>query len=290
MKALALLPPPARWVLRVVRWRLRRLCVAARYGPAALRAAPRLLGLAQTKAGSHLLHQVLLGFAAIGPFVDTGMPPLNRDETNRKLPPEGIARRLAMLRPGDIAYGYLPARSPYTEQVTQPGWATVFILRDPRDIVVSHAFYIADMQPNHEWHERFRKVPLETRLTWLIQGHREGNRVLPSIRERCLSYLGWLEQPHVHVVRFEDLRLHPQDAVRGILAFVRSRGMWSLRFPEAEAVARIVTHIRPERSGTFRQGTPGTWQTYFTPTHKRLFKDVAGDLLIQMGYEASYDW
>jgi len=94
----------------------------------------------------------------------------------------------------------------------------------------------------------------------------------------------------VYVVRFEDLRLCPQDAVRGILAFVQSRGTWPLRFPQDEAVARIVAHIRPERSGTFRRGTPGAWQTYFTPAHKRLFKDVAGDLLIQMGYEADHDW
>ncbi len=284
------LPPGLRWRLRVLRWRWRRLWTLLRYGPQVLRQTPRLLGLAQTKAGSHLLHQVLLGFPHIGPFVDMGMPPLNRDETNAKLPPEGIQTRLAMLRPGDVTYGYLPYTAPYPQTVSAGGWATVFIYRDPRDIVVSHAYYIADMQPHHEWHQRFRQVPMATRITWLIQGHREGELVLPSIRERCLSYLGWLSQPGVLAVRFEDLRLRPRDAAARILAYVRSRGAWPLRLPQEAAVDRLVAQIRPHRSGTFRKGQPGAWREHFSPEHKRLFKDVAGDLLIQMGYEDDHDW
>jgi len=35
---------------------------------------------------------------------------------------------------------------------------------------------------------------------------------------------------------------------------------------------------------------PEGWRTSFTPENKALFKEVAGDLLIQLGYEKDNDW
>ncbi len=288
---LRFLPPPMRWWLRLWRWRWRRWRVARRFGAEALEAAPRLFGNAQTKAGSHLLHQVLLGFPQVGPFVDMGMPPVNRDEANRKLSREAMIRRLRMMRPGDVAYGYLPSEPPFLAWLSDEGWATVFIYRDPRDLVVSHAFYITEMQPGHEWHAYFRRLPdMDARLRLLIAGHQEGPMYLPSIRERCESYIRWITQPGVLAVRFEDLRLRPRDTVTRILDFVRTRGNWPLALPHDEAVDRIVAFIRPDRSGTFRRGMPGEWRAFFTPELKGLFKEVAGDILIRMGYEVHHDW
>ncbi len=285
------LPPSFRWQARLLRRRWRRWQAARRFGPRALASAPRLLGVAQTKAGSHLLHQVLLGFPHIGPFVDMGMPPVNRDEANRKLPRERIIARLRMMRPGDITYGYLPSEPPFLEWLSGPGWATVFIYRDPRDLVVSHAFFITEMQPQHEWHTYFRNLPdMETRLRLLITGHQEGDLYLPSIRERCLSYLRWITQPGVLAVRFEDLRLRPHDTAARILDFVQGRGEWPLALPFDQAVERLVASIQPRRSGTFRRGMPGEWREHFTPELKRLFKETAGDILIRMGYEVHHDW
>ncbi len=288
---LHLVPPSLRWWARILRWRWRRLQVTRRFSREGLQSAPRVFGNAQTKAGSHLLHQVLLGFTQVGPFVDMGMPPVNRDETNRKLSREAMIRRLHMLRPGDIAYGYLPSEPPFLEWLSQPGWATVFIYRDPRDLVVSHAYYITDMQPQHEWHAYFRRLPdMTSRLRLLITGHREGDLYLPSIRERCLSYIRWITQPGILAVRFEDLRLRPRDTVARILDFIRSRGPWPLVLPYEQAVEHIVASIRPETSGTFRKGMPGEWREHFTPELKQLFKDEAGDILIRMGYEVHHDW
>ena len=275
-----------------LRWRWRRWQVARRYGRDALQAAPRLFGNAQTKSGSHLLYQVLRGFTALGPFVNPGLPPVNRDEANRKLPPAAIQARLRELRPGDVAYGYLPGREPYLTWLSSPGWATVHIVRDPRDVAVSHAFYIADMQPQHEWHAYFNTVAtdLESRLRIVIAGHREGDRVFEDLRSRYESYLAWLQQPGVLVVRFEDLRLRPRPTLQRILHFVRGRGTWPLVLPEDQALDALQAAIQPRKSGTFRRGQPGAWREHFTPDLKALFKEVTGDLLIRLGYERDHDW
>lgn len=40
----------------------------------------------------------------------------------------------------------------------------------------------------------------------------------------------------------------------------------------------------------FVQKTIGRWKTFFTKEHKQLFKKVAGQLLINMGYEKDFNW
>jgi hypothetical protein len=66
----------------------------------------------------------------------------------------------------------------------------------------------------------------------------------------------------------------------------------SLRLPVSRgmAIQKIIEAIQPSKSSTFRQGKSGGWREHFTAGHKRLFKDVAGELLIRLGYEENNDW
>jgi hypothetical protein len=52
----------------------------------------------------------------------------------------------------------------------------------------------------------------------------------------------------------------------------------------------LKSSVAPHKSGTFRKGQPGSWQEYFTAKNKEIFKQIAGDLLIQMGYEKDLSW
>jgi hypothetical protein len=48
--------------------------------------------------------------------------------------------------------------------------------------------------------------------------------------------------------------------------------------------------IAPHKSHTFRSGKKAGWQREFTAQHRRVFAELAGDLLIELGYEPNYDW
>ena len=96
-----------------MRWRARRINAALRWGMGTLRRAPIVFGNAMPKSGSHLLTQVLHGLPSIGPFVDPGFPPVNRDETNQTLSEEKIFDGIYRMQPGDIRYGYIHAKEPY---------------------------------------------------------------------------------------------------------------------------------------------------------------------------------
>lgn len=277
---------------RALRWRWRRWQVARRWGREALAGAPRLFGNAIPKAGSHLLYQVLQGFAAIGPFVIPGVPPVNRDAANRKRDERGILAQLARTRPGDIRYGYLPYRPAYVSWLTAPGWATVLIVRDPRDVVVSLMHYITERQTEHDFHEAFHTIwtTPKARLQAIIEGARLPHSRLSDPASQYGDYLGWLTHPEVLVVHFEDLILRRRETLERILDFVQQRGTWRLTLPRGQALDALEAAIRPHKSGTFRKGQPGEWRQWFDEDLKRLFKERTGDLLIRLGYERDHDW
>jgi hypothetical protein len=126
--------------LKIMRWKARRSLAAMRWGNQALQSTPTVLGNAMPKSGSHLIIQVLQGLTKIGPFVNPGFPPVNRSQDNSKQPDSFVLSSIERMRPGDIAYGYVHARQPFTSALTRPGRATIFVYRDPRDMIISHVF------------------------------------------------------------------------------------------------------------------------------------------------------
>ena len=43
-------------------------------------------------------------------------------------------------------------------------------------------------------------------------------------------------------------------------------------------------------SPTFREGKIGSWKKYFSPHHKKIFKERMGKELIQLGYADDFEW
>ena len=277
--------------LKVIRWKIRRRQVAWKWGSKDVSGTPAVLGNAMPKSGSHLIIQVLQGLTRVGPFVNPGFPPVNRAEDNRKLVEAAILKNIEQMQAGDIRYGYIHARQPFIEPLTRPGKAMVFVYRDPRDMLVSHVFYATEMHPGHGMHHYYTEVlsSMEERLNAAIQGVDEEGAELSNVKERYLKYLGWLDIPGTLCLRFEDLVLDREASFRRLLSYFEERGM-RLQVSQESAIEALASSIAPHKSGTFRKGKPGSWQESFSPQNKQTFKQIAGDLLIQMGYEKDLDW
>ena len=279
-----------RW-LKLGRWQARRAAAALHWGPGALQALPAVLGNAMPKSGSHLIIQVLQGLTRLGPFVNPGFPPVNRSETNAKLPDAQVLANLQRMRPGDITYGYIRAREPFIAALARPGRATVFVYRDPRDMIVSHVFYATQMHDGHGMHRYYTEVlgTMEERINAAITGVSLAGSELAGVRRKYEDYLGWLDQPEVLCLRFEDLILDRQAALGCFLDYLEGHG-FAPRVSRQEAIQTLQEAIAPRKSGTFRKSKPGNWQEHFTPANKALFKEAAGDLLLRLGYEQANDW
>lgn len=277
-------------LLKQIRWRVRRINTSLRWGPRNLHHTPRVFGNAMPKSGSHLLTQVLHGLTDLGPFVDPGFPPVNRNETNQPLAEEKVFDGIYRMRPGDIRYGYIHAKEPFISLLTQPEQATIFIYRDPRDMLVSHVFYATDLYAGHGMNRYYAQLDsLEARLNAAIEGVSDPKFYLSNVRERYKSYFGWLAQPDVFCLRFEDLILEQDVALARLLGYLEVRG-FDPRVPHEKAIKTLKGGIEPKKSGTFRKGQPGNWREHFTEVNKTRFKEIAGDLLIRLGYEETNDW
>ena len=281
----------ARYELKWLRWRYRRAMTALRWGPQRLAQAPIVFGNAIPKSGSHLISQILHGLALVGPYVLTGFPPINRDEDNQKLSPEKVLNNLLKMRSGDIGYGYIGCEQPFVEALTSPRWATVFVYRDPRDVIVSSAFYIFELNQSHALHRYYKEQlgSIEKCIEAEIRGIGEPGYEYSGVCKRFDKYMGWLDQPAVHSVRFEDLILNREATLNLLLDYLETRG-GSLSIPRPRAITTLQTIVQPAKSGTFRKGQPGGWREHFTDSNKALFKEVAGGILIRLGYEHDDRW
>ncbi|MDD5467441.1 MAG: hypothetical protein PHS96_06520 [Anaerolineales bacterium] len=278
---------------RLVRRGLRRLAQMAHYRRLSLHSVPVLFANSFPKSGTHLLTQVLQAFPQVGPAVDSGLPAIvtYRGDTGEERGVEEILRELRRLSWGDIAYGHLHALPDIVAHLRRDGMATYFILRDPRDVAVSHVHYVTEMEPRHIHHRYYTQElhSFEARLSASIVGRQEAEWHFPDIRSRFEPYLGWLELPEVLTLRFEAF-LQDQAGTTGLVFdHAVQRGFPSYLQRQA-AIRTLLENIRPQRSPTFRSGKAGGWQTQFTPEHKRQFKEVAGDLLIRLGYERDNGW
>ena len=275
--------------LKLIRWQTRRVSAASKWGRAKLESAPIVFGNAMPKSGSHLLTQILEALTDLGPFIDPGFPPVNRSEGNQPLAESEIEKAVRTMRPGDIRYGYLHAREPYLSLLCAPNRATIFIFRDPRDMLVSHVFYATEMYSGHGMHRYYTETltSMEERINAAIEGVIDP--ALSSVRRRYDNYLAWFDHPEILCLRFEDLILDRDAALGNLLDYLALRG-FKTDVPRSLAIKTLKAGITPHKSGTFRKGKPGNWREHFTEANKIQFKKIAGDLLIRLGYEQSNDW
>jgi len=278
---------------RLARRAGRRLAQALRYRQFSFSGVPVLFANSFPKSGTHLLTQILDGFTQIGPAVNSGLPAVVTYDgfSGHQRQVQEILADLQRLLPGDIAYGHVHALPEIIAYIAKARFAFYFILRDPRDVVVSHVHYVTDMETNHIHHHYFKNElsSFDERLSASIQGRPELEIDFPNIRQRFEPFMGWLDQPNILTLRYEDFILERKLTLAQVLDFAIQRG-FPLQMEREIALERLENSIDPQRSPTFRTGKAGGWKVQFTEAHKQLFKDISGDLLIRLGYEKTYDW
>ncbi len=276
--------------LRRARWRIRRTQQELKHGH---EKAPALFANSFPKSGTHLLTQVLSGFTKLGPFVETGLPAVTMFDGPTGAPRLNLEiwSELSQLRPGDIRYGHLHAEPEIMAALCQPGIAPFFILRDPRDVVVSHVFYVTDIESNHAHHEFYTKElhTFEERLLVSILGRPEFEYPFPNIYERMALYLGWLDCPEALTLRYEEFIQDREAALGRVFDHVTGRG-FAYQGSREQAIRLLAGQIDPKKSPTFRSGKVGGWREHFSPIAQETFKQVTRDLLVRLGYEQTEDW
>ncbi len=241
-----------------------------------VRNVPKLICISVPKAGTHLLERAVCKL----PGMHRKLLPTLHDSNIERY--GGLEAVLGAVRGGEIVVGHLSYSEHRDRAVETYGLRSLFMVRDPRDLVVSQAEYILRRR-DHERHELFSQcADLRARIELAIRGDRES--AFPSLAERLEQFAGWLDSGAM-LVRFEDLigprgggdRL-TQIRLLGALCEYLSIGTGT---PQSE---RLAEQIFSSLSPTFAKGRAGRWREVFDSDLLRLFEREAGEQAVRYGY------
>jgi hypothetical protein len=187
------------------------------------------------------------------------------------------------------------------------------IIRDGRDVLVSWTYHVLRMRP----HVLDVVVPAEIRAGFnrLYQRFQDDKDHFTKHPEVLLSeeswvrlvagrWAGWMRadqasieriragdkgaRARLLVIRYEELHADVERARREMYGFL------DLEPAEAAPISgetRTAAGFEKEDPESFwRHGQVGDWKTYATDDSKKWFKDSAGDVLVELGYERDTNW
>ncbi len=187
-----------------------------------------------------------------------------------------------------------------------PDGRLIFIVRDGRAVLLSHRIQAFIDSPQKlsprdlEIRRRFAEAPQDffahRRSLFTERGMRRAARArAPNITATHTWGRKLLGERYL-VLRYEDLLAAPWETMRRVWDFLGAdTALPALpalldaemqRNPDADwqrqKADAIATHIRKEGKGS--------WQELFTPRDVQIFKEEAGQALIEWNYETSLDW
>lgn len=240
---------------------------------------PRILSVSVPKSGTHLVERALCLYPRLYRRV---LPTVKSNNLSRR---HDLDHLLSRVRPGQIVVAHLPFQPHYPAVIAERRVSALFLIRDPRDIVISEAHYVAGTR-SHKGHELFaRQTTFRDMVLLVIRGDEE-HGWLP-LAEKLARYEGWLDSG-AHVMRFEDLigSAGGGDDRRQAASL---RGMFDYLSLDADDafVASVGDRLFSKNSPTFRKGAIGGWREHFDPEIQEAFDSTAGRYLAHYGYAES---
>jgi hypothetical protein len=112
-------------------------------------------------------------------------------------------------------------------------------------------------------------------------------------RDSLLSAKPHMSDPRFHTVRYEQLVTNPRQTIADLMRFLDEP--WDnalLAHSEAASTFRDVTAFpqNPEALQPIGTAAVARWQRDMTEEDKRIFRDIAGELLIEHGYASDHNW
>lgn len=194
-----------------------------------------------------------------------------------------LTKRLRRIRPGQFVTAHFGFNSDFNSTLNELNFKTIFVVRDPRDVVVSELNYAMTLKRHFLRSTLLKSYATEReRLDALI----DGIDIPPyqrALGKRWRQYIEWADAPGVLTVRFEDLvgsRGGGDDAVKRATMDRVARHLGLASSDGVDSERLYATTWTP----TLRKGKIGTWRDVLTTEQVERIRRDAGDVLDRLGY------
>ncbi len=174
------------------------------------------------------------------------------------------------------------------ERLVQRGYKIIFVIRDPRDQLISVLNWIREGE--WPWLAISKYKNFSTQLHEAISGVRTGWRCYNSCFLKYENAIKELPKESVLYVRYENL-VGPNGG--GTLESQASEISAICNFIELDILDEERERMLSQIYGgtiTFRSGQVGSWKEYLLYFYKEMYKFLYQDELIRLGYEVDENW
>jgi|GEM_PF-1739247 len=215
------------------------------------------------KSGTHLVETML---CETGPFYRPLYPTFNP----RLHSVSHLCKAISTLKSGQVLFAHFPFSEELHNVITATSCKLIFVVRDPRDVVISNAHFIPSLH-KHVHYAALAALSFDERLDILIHG--SSDLYVPSVFEKTAPFVDWMNHAD-HVVRFEKLSKNAEksEKLEETKAIFSALGL-------REAVTTLETGTS---STTFRKGVSGDWINVLTAQQQKQFQE--SDIMCKLGY------
>ncbi len=199
---------------------------------------------------------------------------------------EHVTRAIDSLFDGSFLSCHIPWSEALDAYIRDKDFKMVLVLRDPRDVVVSHARYIAETK-SHPFHAMYSQRSKEEQIWTSINGASYRETTLLSIGDRLKSMAGWMDHPNVLMVRFEDLVGPRGGGDAGVQEAAIHRIADFLNVPLGSFHSEEISDNLFGKSKTFRKGQIASWKHVLNDDQVKGIESMQGVELSRFGYATS---
>lgn len=236
------------------------------------------------KSGTHLIESLFFELPFIRHFSGRTILINTHDGSFAK----GM-RRIKSLKKGQFAPAHLQYSDKLYNAIVKQDIKFIQIMRDPRDVIISHLLYIRDIDKTHKSSKYINSLSTDIeQFNAVIDGEFD---VIEPFQDVVNKFLGWIDKPAVLTIKFEDLvgsNGGGSDELQAI-ATQKIINHVGLQLTETE-IKEISNKIFSSKSPTFNTGKINKWKNYFTEKHKQICKEKIQYSLEILGYEKDVSW
>ncbi len=179
--------------------------------------------------------------------------------------------------------------SPENEAILKrEGLRYAVIYRDIRDAATSWYFFVSNVRENHYLRSEVAHLSFEEGINYYI------DHFLASEVRWIRDWRAHRDPAMSYEITYEKLRADTLGVFGAASRFICGP------LPDAVVEHAVASNTFERVSGRApgqenqnsfqRKGISGDWRNKFSEEHKARFKEIAGDLLIELGYEKDYNW